>query len=160
MSPEGCPASRPSIPYLPRMRTANPIHPIHPWHPVYSSMGCFQRHSLAPIPAPTKRIRPPRLRHSIAGEVLAHWLCVAKQEIGCVYIWGGTYKLLVEIDDFSKNKYFALGETITFPDLFPIFQIFRLSWETSALKCCHPEGPKRSGSRRIELSSKSTTCFM
>ncbi len=39
-------------------------------------------------------------------------------------------------------------------------RFFGLSWETSTLKNCRPEDSKRSGSGRIEFSSKSTTFLM
>ena len=40
------------------------------------------------------------------------------------------------------------------------YRFFGLSWETSTLKNYHPEDSKRSGSGRIEFSSKSTTFLM
>jgi hypothetical protein len=50
------------------------------------------------------------------------------------------------------------------PNTFQIFsrsfRFFRLSWEASTLKNYQPEDSKRSGSRRIEFSSKSTTVLM
>jgi hypothetical protein len=44
---------------------------MHPGVPDEYKPAVFVNGVRAPFPAPTKRIRPPRLRHSIAGEVLA-----------------------------------------------------------------------------------------
>ena len=41
-----------------------------------------------------------------------------------------------------------------------VYRFFGLSWETSTFKNYHPEDSRRSGSGRIEFSSKSTTFLM
>ncbi len=58
----------------------------------------------------------------------------------------------------------TLEELPIFTDFYRIitdfYRIFGLSWETSAQDNLTPEASKRSGSGRIEFSSKSTTFLM
>ena len=55
---------------------------------------------------------------------------------------------------------YSLGENDNFPIFTDFYRFFGLSWETSTLKNYHPEDSKRSGSGRIEFSSKSATFLM
>ena len=50
-----------------------------------------------------------------------------------------------------------LARALTRPTFADVYRSFGLSWETSSLKNYHPEDSKRSESRRIEFSWKSTT---
>ncbi len=61
---------------------------------------------------------------------------------------------------FLKKCYYSLGENDNFPIFTDFYRIFRLSWETSPQIDSTPEASKRSGSGRIEFSSRSTTFLM
>ncbi len=54
----------------------------------------------------------------------------------------------------------AMGQVSSCQDVNDFYRFFGLSWETSTVKNYHSQDSRRSGSRRIEFSSKRTTSLM